>query len=117
MNINLATLPLPVYANTSARAQRRLRIGNLNPDRHAERSFLRVVERLEPDGMPPSSRLATRFSATTAGASPAARRPTAPPPSTSPSTATTRRDWSPPSPTARSRSSAPASVPSWGWTC
>lgn len=48
MNINLATLPLPVYANTSARAQRRLRIGNLNPDRHAERSFLRVVERLEP---------------------------------------------------------------------
>ncbi len=54
MNINLATLPLPVYANTSARAQRRLRIGNLNPDRHAERSFLRVVERLEPDSMPPS---------------------------------------------------------------
>ncbi len=54
MNLNLATLPLPVYSNQAAGFQRRLRIGNLNPDRHAERRFRRVVERLEPDSLPPN---------------------------------------------------------------
>lgn len=48
MNLNIATLPLPVYTNASTGAGRRHRIGNLNLDRRAERQFRRVADLIEP---------------------------------------------------------------------